>query len=215
MFDEYGLRLNYTGEGYFDINGAAGDKATLSFDAPAGSYTVTLRLANGSTSTVADNFNRPIALTVDGGAPTAPTEHQHGRLGHMAARSRSRSTLQPAARTPSRSVQATARVRPTSTPSRFPNPAQRSISLIRRSPATASSASSKTPRSSARSPPATSTATRSPMTSPVTTLTRSPSTRTASCPSRRRPISRPIRTPTRSTSPSPTARAAAPCNRSP
>jgi len=59
-FDAFGLRYGYTSDGYLDINGGAADKATFSFDAPAGTYQITLRLANGSSG------DRPIALEVEG-----------------------------------------------------------------------------------------------------------------------------------------------------
>ncbi|NDV48556.1 carbohydrate-binding protein, partial [Salipiger sp. PrR003] len=64
QFDEFGLRHNYSGSGYIDINGGAvGDRLSFSFDAPAGTYAITLRYANGS-----DGQSRPISLSVDGGA---------------------------------------------------------------------------------------------------------------------------------------------------
>ncbi|MDY8108968.1 carbohydrate-binding protein [Fulvimarina sp. 2208YS6-2-32] len=65
-FDEYGLRKGYTGEGYFDINGnTTGIRATFDVDAPAGTYSLHLRVANGATGT-GNGFNRPIAIAVDG-----------------------------------------------------------------------------------------------------------------------------------------------------
>ncbi|MBE9638466.1 carbohydrate-binding protein [Salipiger mangrovisoli] len=59
-FDDFGLRHNYSGSGYVDINGNPGDKVSFTFEAPAGSYDITLRYANGATNA------RPIALNVDG-----------------------------------------------------------------------------------------------------------------------------------------------------
>ncbi|WP_353475011.1 CBM35 domain-containing protein [Salipiger sp. H15] len=59
-FDEFGLRHDYSGSGYIDINGSAGPKIAFSFDAPAGTYEITLRYANGSTAL------RPLSVEVDG-----------------------------------------------------------------------------------------------------------------------------------------------------
>ncbi|WP_118136145.1 carbohydrate-binding protein [Oceanicella sp. SM1341] len=64
-FDVYGLRHDYTGEGYFDINGLAGEKAAFTFEGPAGTYDVTLRLANGSSA------ERPLALATTEGQTAA------------------------------------------------------------------------------------------------------------------------------------------------
>jgi hypothetical protein len=65
-FDEFGLRENYSGDGYFDPNGGAEDK--LEFAIPdsvlAGSYQVTVR---GAASSM-----RSIALRVNEGTPTGP-----------------------------------------------------------------------------------------------------------------------------------------------
>ena len=58
-FDDYGLRKNYTGDGYFDPNGGAGDKLSFSFDAEPGTYDITIRYA-------AQSGSRPIKLVVDG-----------------------------------------------------------------------------------------------------------------------------------------------------
>ncbi len=63
-FDDYGLRKNYTGDGYFDPNGGAGDKLSFSFDAEPGTYDITIRYA-------AQSGSRPIKLVVDG-VDTAP-----------------------------------------------------------------------------------------------------------------------------------------------
>jgi hypothetical protein len=60
-FDEFDLRPGYTGQGYVDLNGPAGDKASFSFEAAPGTYEVTLRLANGTSQA------RPIALSTDAG----------------------------------------------------------------------------------------------------------------------------------------------------
>ncbi|MCA0940154.1 carbohydrate-binding protein, partial [Salipiger pacificus] len=63
LFDDFGLRHNYSGSGYIDINGTTvGDRLSFTFDAPAGTYDITVRYANGS-----DGQNRPISLAVDGG----------------------------------------------------------------------------------------------------------------------------------------------------
>ncbi|SFD70521.1 carbohydrate-binding protein [Roseivivax sediminis] len=62
-YDDFGLRHDYTGDGYVDINGGAGDKVEFSFDAVAGTYDITLRYANGASG----GAPRPIALAVDGG----------------------------------------------------------------------------------------------------------------------------------------------------
>ena len=60
-FDEYGIRAGYTGTGYLDINGTdTGAQAQVSFTAPAGTYEITLRLANDSGNA------RPITIDVDG-----------------------------------------------------------------------------------------------------------------------------------------------------
>ncbi|SFT22590.1 Carbohydrate binding module (family 6), partial [Alloyangia pacifica] len=59
-FDDFGLRHNYSGTGYIDLNGGVGDKVSFAFEAPAGSYDITLRYANGGTTA------RPISLNVDG-----------------------------------------------------------------------------------------------------------------------------------------------------
>ena len=60
-FDEFGIRENYVGEGYLDINGevaAGGAKASGQFVAPeAGTYDIVVRLANGSSA--------PRSLTID------------------------------------------------------------------------------------------------------------------------------------------------------
>ncbi len=67
-FDIYGLRPDYTGDGYFDINGTAGVKATVFIpDLPieAGTYDFYIRLSNGSAGTAAGNL-RAITLDVDG-----------------------------------------------------------------------------------------------------------------------------------------------------
>jgi VCBS repeat-containing protein len=77
-FDDFGLRKDYTGTGYLDINGGAGDKASFTFEAPAGTYDIVLRVANGSTSANADNFNRPIALLVEGSETPAQTTNTGG-----------------------------------------------------------------------------------------------------------------------------------------
>ncbi|WP_306131742.1 carbohydrate-binding protein [Roseivivax marinus] len=61
-YDDFGLRHNYTGTGYVDINGGAGDKLSFSFVAVAGTYDIVVRYANG------DGTPRPISLRVDGGA---------------------------------------------------------------------------------------------------------------------------------------------------
>ena len=62
-FDEYGLRPDYLGDGYFDINGPSGGKAETTlpdtFPMVAGSYDVYVRIANGSSS------NRAITVGVD------------------------------------------------------------------------------------------------------------------------------------------------------
>lgn len=66
VFDEFGLRPNHTGEGHLGINGTgAGDKLSFSFDAPAGTYAVTIRLASGATGS-GDGFDRPILLKAEG-----------------------------------------------------------------------------------------------------------------------------------------------------
>ncbi len=70
-FDIYGLRPGYTGDGYLDINGLSGDKATITFDGPAGSYDITFRLANGADS-------RPLALRVEGNTTAAQTTDTGG-----------------------------------------------------------------------------------------------------------------------------------------
>ncbi len=62
QYDDYGLRPDYTGDGYFDINGNLGAKATVEIpDLPlgAGSYDVYLRVANGSAA-------RPITVDIGG-----------------------------------------------------------------------------------------------------------------------------------------------------
>ncbi len=60
-YNEFGLWRGYTGDGYLDINGTStGSKARFTFDAPAGTYAITLRVASGSSA------NRPISLTIDG-----------------------------------------------------------------------------------------------------------------------------------------------------
>jgi len=64
--DQYGLRPGYTGEGYLDINGTlTTTRATFQLDAPAGVYTVHLRLANGATGS-GPGFDRPVAISVNG-----------------------------------------------------------------------------------------------------------------------------------------------------
>ncbi|MEQ1941290.1 carbohydrate-binding protein [Mesorhizobium sp. VNQ89] len=66
LLDPFGLRPGYTGEGYLDINGTlTTPRATFQLDAPAGTYEIHLRLANGATGTGA-GFNRPVAVAVDG-----------------------------------------------------------------------------------------------------------------------------------------------------
>jgi hypothetical protein len=59
-FDEFGLRADYSGTGYIDINGVAGDKLSVDFgeDVPAGTYDVTVRVAASN--------SRSIAIDVDG-----------------------------------------------------------------------------------------------------------------------------------------------------
>uniref|UniRef100_UPI001CFCD7C2 carbohydrate-binding protein n=1 Tax=Alloyangia pacifica TaxID=311180 RepID=UPI001CFCD7C2 len=71
-FDDFGLRHNYSGIGYIDLNGGVGDKLSFTFDAPAGTYDITLRYANGATTA------RPISLTVDGGAAQTLADTQTG-----------------------------------------------------------------------------------------------------------------------------------------
>ena len=58
-YDDHGLRPDYTGTGYLDINGDGGRKLAFEFDAAPGTYEVTLRLANGSAL-------RPVKLVLDG-----------------------------------------------------------------------------------------------------------------------------------------------------
>ena len=81
-FDDYGLRLDYSGDGYVDLNGAAGDK--LSFDVngdsgltlPAGTYDISLRVAANST--------REIRLKVlDGATVETTTAAQDGNSGEF------------------------------------------------------------------------------------------------------------------------------------
>ena len=58
-FDKFGLRPGYSGDGYLDINGSdSGPQIETTFDAPAGTYDIVVRLASGG--------NRPIAVIVDG-----------------------------------------------------------------------------------------------------------------------------------------------------
>ncbi len=50
-FDDYGLRPNYTGTGYADINGSSStgsDVLEFTFTAVPGDYQLTFRLANGT-----------------------------------------------------------------------------------------------------------------------------------------------------------------------
>ena len=51
-FDQYGLRPGYSGAGYLDLGGSAGDKFTLTVAAadvgPAGPYSLVVKFANGS-----------------------------------------------------------------------------------------------------------------------------------------------------------------------
>ncbi len=72
QYDDYGLRPGYTGEGYVDINGPAGDKLSFEIPAgvPAGEYDVTLR--------VASNSDRSVAILVDGVQQGGP---QNGKTG--------------------------------------------------------------------------------------------------------------------------------------
>ncbi|WP_380052068.1 carbohydrate-binding protein [Falsihalocynthiibacter sp. SS001] len=70
-FDEWGLRPNYSGDGYLDLNGPAETKAVLSINGPgevivpAGTYELTVRGAA--------NNNRSIEILVDGVAQGGPT----------------------------------------------------------------------------------------------------------------------------------------------
>jgi len=60
-FDGFGLRPGYGGTGYLDINGGdIGDQASATFTAEAGTYALTIRLANGTQGA------RPVALRIDG-----------------------------------------------------------------------------------------------------------------------------------------------------
>ena len=71
-FDALGLRPDYTGDGYFDINGNSGLKATYTFSglpAEATSVDVYIRVANGSAGTAADNL-RGITVAIDGVSET-------------------------------------------------------------------------------------------------------------------------------------------------
>ena len=65
-FDDFGLRQDYTSIGYLDINGDQGEKASFEFDGPAGTYEVTIRLANGAGGS-GNGFNRPILLRTNAG----------------------------------------------------------------------------------------------------------------------------------------------------
>ena len=79
-FDDYGLRPDYTGTGYMDINGGEGEpKLAFTFDAEPGDYQVTVRVANGSGSQ-----DRPIKLSTDVG----DTAFQASRTGEWFAWSR-------------------------------------------------------------------------------------------------------------------------------
>ena len=63
-FDKFGLRPGYSGDGYLDINGDdTGAQIETTFDAPAGTYDIVVRLGNGSTA-------RPISIIVDGVSQT-------------------------------------------------------------------------------------------------------------------------------------------------
>ena len=59
-FNEFGIRTEYTGTGYVDINGDVGDKIRIDAwsDVPAGLYDVTVRVASST--------DRNIAIDVDG-----------------------------------------------------------------------------------------------------------------------------------------------------
>ena len=59
-FTALGLRPGYTGDGYLDINGSdEGTQASFAFDAPAGTYDLTVRYANGS-----GTQPRPMSFTI-------------------------------------------------------------------------------------------------------------------------------------------------------
>ncbi len=61
-FNTIGLRPDYSGDGYLDLQGTdTGAQASVAFDAPAGTYAVTVRLANGSDQA------RPITLDFGNG----------------------------------------------------------------------------------------------------------------------------------------------------
>ena len=67
-FDIHGLRPDYTGDGYFDINGTAGEKAVsviTGLPTEATTVDVYIRVANGSSGTAIGNL-RPITVTIDG-----------------------------------------------------------------------------------------------------------------------------------------------------
>ncbi|CAD7032253.1 hypothetical protein REJC140_03028 [Pseudorhizobium endolithicum] len=60
-FDEFGLRPGYEGAGYLDMGNDVGDSASFSLEAPsAGTYQLTIRYANGGTTT------RPMTVDVGG-----------------------------------------------------------------------------------------------------------------------------------------------------
>jgi len=86
QFDTFGLRPDYTGDGdedgwgYLDINGTdTGAQASTTFDAPAGTYEITLRVANGGTGAAAD---RPISVIVDGGVEAEIASTNTGQFYH-------------------------------------------------------------------------------------------------------------------------------------
>ncbi|MEM7487725.1 MAG: carbohydrate-binding protein, partial [Pseudomonadota bacterium] len=69
-FDAYGLRPNYAGDGYLDMNGPLGAKLAFTFDAAPGTYDIVVRVANGDPDAA-----RSIALSTDGGlTPAQPTQ---------------------------------------------------------------------------------------------------------------------------------------------
>ncbi|PKP62578.1 MAG: hypothetical protein CVT86_07425, partial [Alphaproteobacteria bacterium HGW-Alphaproteobacteria-8] len=78
-FDTFGLREGYTGTGYLDINGNdTGPQAQVTFDAPAGAYEITLRIANGGG--IAANGTgtpqpRPMIVEVDGVSASVANTH--------------------------------------------------------------------------------------------------------------------------------------------
>ena len=67
-FDEFGLRENYSGTGYVDLNGSEGDKLSFTFDAEPGTYQVTMRAAASSTREVL--LRTEDGVTTDAAGPT-------------------------------------------------------------------------------------------------------------------------------------------------